>query len=582
MLATRLIAGMISGIVLSAVFATCATLLNFGETFIEPLRVDPDRPAPITLRVPRLTMRVLDPAAGSVRLKNINNTVARGSIVREDRLAVLVRNFERERRPPRPTQLGAEWFVSFLLFLTLTASLRQSQSRRGILLRTQVGLLGASLALLAGAKAFFVLTPYQPFVIPAAVVPLWTSFYLDRRTGLEVGLALGLIHASLVSYDPLALAVFVSASAAGPLLLTNRKDSLTLLFAGVGAGLAASCTYVAVKEIQDGFFLSDELADFWDSGLGATAAGGALAGVIAYLLQWPVGRMLDLPTRGQLLDLTDLEHPLLKKMAAQAPGSWEHSRGLANIAEAAAAAVGADASLTRVGAYYHDVGKVVQPEYFVENLEEEQNNPHQNLEPGVSADAIMAHVVEGARLLRKHGIPEPVVEFAYSHHGTSLIEYFWHQYRERPGAHELTEDAFRYPGIRPRNKETAIVMLADAIEAAARTIERPSRERFDELVHRTVFAKLGQSQLDECGLTVKELKTISRQFIDTLCRIYHGRIRYPWQETKEREASEPALDEDRESERTPDKVENGGESRERSNQASPGNSRAQNGVTRAE
>ncbi len=575
MLATRLIAGMISGIVLSAVFATCATLLNFGETFVEPLRVDPDRPAPITLRIPRLTTRVLDPALGNVRLKNVSNTVGRGRVVSDERLALLVRNYERERRPPRPTQLGAEWFVCFLLFLTLTASLRQSPSRRGILLRTQVGFLGASFALLASAKAFLVLTAYPAFVIPAAVVPLWTSFYLDRRTGLEVGLALGLVHASLVSYDPLTLAVFVSASAAGPLLLTNRKDSPMLLVAGIGAGLAASFTYVAVKEIQDGFSLSAEIADLWNSGLGATAAGGALAGAVAFLLQWPVGRMLDLPTRGQLLDLTDLEHPLLKKMAAQAPGSWEHSRGLANIAEAAAAAVGADASLTRVGAYYHDIGKIVQPEYFVENLEEGQSNPHQVLEPGVSADAIMAHVVEGARLLRKHGIPEPVVEFAYSHHGTSLIEYFWHRYKELPSPHELTEEAFRYPGIRPRTKETAIVMLADAIEAAARTIERPSRERFEELVQRTVLAKLGQGQLDECGLSVKELKTISRQFIDTLCRIYHGRIRYPWQEAKERDG-EPTATGERESERTSEKVENGSQGRDRNSQPPPSNHRAQN------
>jgi putative nucleotidyltransferase with HDIG domain len=562
MLATRLIAGMISGIVLSAVFATCATLLNFGETFIEPLRIDPARPAPITLRMPRLTMQVPDPVTGGVRLKKVAKTIARGRIVRDQRLAVLVRNYERERRPPRPTQLGAEWFVCFLLCLTMTASLRQSPSRRGILLRSQVGLLGTSFALLAGAKAFLIFTPYQAFVIPAAVVPLWTSFYLDRRTGLEIGLALGLVHASLVSYDPLSLAVFLSASATAPLLLTHKKDSLMLLLAGVVAGLAAGLTYVAVKEMQDGFSLSGELGNIWRSGLAATVTGGVLAGAVAYVFQWPVGRMLDLPTRGQLLDLTDLEHPLLKKMAAQAPGSWEHSRGLANIAEAAAAAVGADASLTRVGAYYHDVGKIVQPEYFVENLEEGQENPHQSLEPNVSADAIMAHVVEGVRLLRRYGIPEPVVEFAYSHHGTSLIEYFWHEYKERPSAPGLSEDAFRYPGIRPRSRETAIVMLADAIEAAARTIERPSRERFEELVQRTVFGKLGQGQLDECGLTVKELKTIAKQFTDTLCRVYHGRIRYPWQEAKERNG-EPTPTGDTDTEGKPKKDEGKARQKER-------------------
>ena len=177
-------------------------------------------------------------------------------------------------------------------------------------------------------------------------------------------------------------------------------------------------------------------------------------------------------------------------MATEAPGRWEHARAMANLAEAAAAAIGADALLTRVGAYYHDLGKTVQPKYFVENLAPGERTPHEELEPEVSADAIMAHVVMGAKILRQGGIPEPVVEFAYTHHGTQTIEYFWHKCKERGNPKGLREEHFRYPGMKPQTKETAILMLVDSIEAASRTIYPPEQKKFEEMIQRVVFTKL--------------------------------------------------------------------------------------------
>src|SRR5262249_4334916 len=150
-------------------------------------------------------------------------------------------------------------------------------------------------------------------------------------------------------------------------------------------------------------------------------AGGLTAGVLGWILQEPVGLVLGAVSRARLIDLCDLDQPLLKKMAAEAPGSWQHARAMANLAEDAAAAVHADAMLTRAGAYYHDLGKTIQSEYFVENLAPGQRSPHEDLEPDVSADVIMSHVVGGTKILRDAGIPEPVVEFAYTHHGTSVI-----------------------------------------------------------------------------------------------------------------------------------------------------------------
>jgi hypothetical protein len=238
-------------------------------------------------------------------------------------------------------------------------------------------------------------------------------------------------------------------------------------------------------------------------------------------------------SRNRLVDLTDLEQPLLRQMATLAPGSWEHSRAMANLAEAAAAAIGADTLLTRVGAYYHDLGKTIQPKYFVENLAPGERSPHEDLQPDVSADAIMAHVVQGAKILREGGVPEPVVEFAYTHHGTQVIEYFWHKCKERHNPRNLSEDFFRYPGMKPQTKETAILMVVDSIEAASRTIVPPERAKFDEMVQRILFTKLKSGQMDDSGLTLEDLRRIAAKMTDTLVNMYHGRIKYPWQREEE-------------------------------------------------
>jgi putative nucleotidyltransferase with HDIG domain len=288
--------------------------------------------------------------------------------------------------------------------------------------------------------------------------------------------------------------------------------------------------YVAAKEIFDGFSLLAAIGERWSAGPPAALASGVIAGVLALLLQPLVSRLLGVLSRGQLMNLTDLDQPLLKKMASEAPGSWEHSRAMANLAEAAAASIHADALLTRTGAYYHDLGKTSQSKYYVENLAAGERSPHEELEPDVSADAIMAHVIEGVRILREGGIPEPVVEFVYTHHGTSLIEYFWHKCLRQGNPKGLSESAFRYPGMPPRTRETAILMLIDSIEAGARTVDPPTHEAFEQLVQRVIFSKLRQGQLDDSGLSLQDLRVLGNQIADTLVSIRHTRIRYPWQE----------------------------------------------------
>jgi hypothetical protein len=313
-----------------------------------------------------------------------------------------------------------------------------------------------------------------------------------------------------------------------------------MLLAGGLAGLAGMVAFVCLTVVFEGRFnLVADIERGLGSNLLACVGGGIIAGLLGRGLREPAERVMGHVSRDKLLDLTDLEQPLLKKMAAEAPGSWEHARAMANLAEAAAAAIGADALLTRVGAYYHDLGKTVQPKYFIENLAHGEKSPHEALDPDVSADAIMAHVVMGTKILREGRIPEPVVEFAYTHHGTQVVEFFWHKCVEQGNPKGLTEEHFRYPGMKPQTKETAILMLVDSIEAASRTIWPPEQKKFEEMIQRVVFMKLSSGQLDESGLTLEDLRILIRRMAATLVNMYHGRIKYPWQRDADRATATP-------------------------------------------
>ena len=531
MLRTRLIAGPVSGIVLSSVMATALTLVSFGETFIEPWRVDPAFPAPINLRLPRTTLLAAELKTGAA-FATRSAIVRRGETVADPTFAALIRIYERTRRPPSPSHLAAYWLVHFLGLMIVTAYLRRGAASHGRLLRAQVGLTALAMSFVLLGKVLLLFTPLSAQLLPIALIPLWASRFFGRRTAMLMSGVMTLLCASLVAYDPIVIITFFASCVAGSGYVRERrrKQSAVLLLAGAVAGVAGLGVYLATKELFDSLSLGDELQVSLQVGASAVFASGLCAGLLAWLLQPVVSRLLGVLSQGQLLALTDLEQPLLQKMAAEAPGSWEHSRAMANLAEAAASAIHADALLTRAGAYYHDLGKSCQPKYYVENLAAGERSPHEDLAPHISADAIMAHVIEGVRILREGGVPESVIEFAYTHHGTSLIEYFWHKCLQQGNPKGLTQDAFCYPGMRPRTKETAILMLIDSIEAGARTVEPPTHAGFEQLVQRVIFSKLRQGQLDASGLTLHDLRVLSSQISDTLVNIRHKRIRYPWQE----------------------------------------------------
>jgi putative nucleotidyltransferase with HDIG domain len=238
-------------------------------------------------------------------------------------------------------------------------------------------------------------------------------------------------------------------------------------------------------------------------------------------------------TNISLLELADFNHPVLQRLILEAPGTYHHSLIVGNLSEAACSSVGAHALLARVGAYYHDIGKLSKPEYFSENQNISESK-HDALSPTISKMVIMNHVKEGEDLAKKYKLNSSLMDFILQHHGTSLVFYFYRKALENIEENQqIREEGFRYPGPRPKTKETAIVLLADSVEAASRALKDPTPAKIEEVVHKVINNKFIDGQLDECDLTLKDLEKISSVFIRILSGIYHSRTIYPEGEKSE-------------------------------------------------
>ena len=290
----------------------------------------------------------------------------------------------------------------------------------------------------------------------------------------------------------------------------------------------------------------------WDS-IGATnwrmiawqslvAGGGAILTAFVVSGALPVFElMFRITTDISWLELADLNHPLLKRMMLEAAGTYQHSLVVANLAESAAESVGANATMARVCSYFHDIGKLVKPDYFVENMRRDRNPPDE-LAPTMSALIIIAHVKEGVDLALKHGLNQRIIDIIQQHHGTSMIYYFYkralqQQEDQRAGGKimnireedipEVREESFRYPGPKPQTRECAIISLADSIESASRSLDRVTPQKIDQLVTDIVTKRLIDGQLKECDLTMRELEVVAESFKYTLQSMMHSRVAYP-------------------------------------------------------
>jgi putative nucleotidyltransferase with HDIG domain len=253
---------------------------------------------------------------------------------------------------------------------------------------------------------------------------------------------------------------------------------------------------------------------------------GIFSGILANGLLPYMESMFSLATSSRLLELADLSQPLLRKLAEEAPGSYQHSVAVATLAEAAANGINADPLLTKISAYFHDIGKLKRPMYFSENQNEE--NRHDQVTPYMSSLILIGHIRDGLDLGREYGLPERVLSIMSQHHGTTLISYFFEEAKKNKEGEEVNEERFRYPGPKPQTKEAAIIMLADSVEAAARTLPQHTHSKIETLVQKIVEHKLNdENQLDESDLTLKDIEKIEQIFVRTLTSMYHNRVDYP-------------------------------------------------------
>jgi hypothetical protein len=255
-------------------------------------------------------------------------------------------------------------------------------------------------------------------------------------------------------------------------------------------------------------------------------ANAVVSTAIAFILLPLFERFTHVTTDLTLLELSDPNRPLLRRLATEAPGTYAHSIAMANLCESACNALGANGLLARVGCYYHDVGKLKKPHHFVEN-QAHGVNPHDKLKPGVSASIIRNHVRDGLALAEEYGLPEVVRAFIPEHHGTMEISYFLERARSRNGGEDIDPDEYRYPGPRPRSVETAVAMLADGVEAALRVLDDQTPERIRDAINHIVMHRVEAGQLDEAPITLAQLARIREEFIRVYAGARHGRIDYP-------------------------------------------------------
>lgn len=530
-------AGPLAGLVLSLVFALLATPVIMADQLLAP-SYEAGAFAAATVRLPLFFST--DECDARDELGRGSIVVARGQMLNSKQAAKA--RCVQAAQPSGPPAYLAYLTAMFLVGLLYTSHLRSSHSGR--LFRSQLVLLAVVLGSALLMKGLLIFTSVSLLIVPVAGFTILAAVVVDLSAGMATGLLAAIVFTCLAPFDAGVLSILAVQSIATVMILgdgARNKSAATL--AGIFGGLAAAIAYLVFYYLSWHTVPAEELSDPMHSAWVAAAGAGLMSALIGVGADAPLRRALGGVTKAKLVELEDLSNPLLKQIASKSPGTWQHSLAMANMAEIAANSIGANGRLVRVGAYYHDLGKSLQAKYFIENLSAGESSPHDALDPETSSDAIFAHVTEGVRVGRKHGLPERIIDFMHMHHGDGLLEYFWAKCQELGNPRGLTEDDFRYPGVKPDSKETAILAIVDAVEAASRTLKQPEEEAIQRLVQRIVYGKLHLGQLDDSGLTAADLRRISNSLIETIKHAHHGRIEYPWQkkenQQREDETSQP-------------------------------------------
>ncbi|MCX5708236.1 MAG: HDIG domain-containing protein [Candidatus Omnitrophica bacterium] len=387
-------------------------------------------------------------------------------------------------------------------------------------LKNSYNLLHLSLLyLIIFSSSYFLVTKQVSLLlIPFAVVPMLSALLFNDRIVILIITVAGAITISRFSPDLHSIGVmFLTSGLVSGILVFGARRRNTIINCGLAVGVVQAITFFLIEHMS----FADP-ARYLVLVLNGLASAVIVLGVLP-IFEYLFGKITNI----ELLELADFNNPLLSRLMLEAPGTYHHSLIVGNLAEAACKAIGANALLARIGAYYHDIGKLQKPEYFTEN----QNikiNVHEDLAPNMSKLVIMNHIKEGVELAQKNRLNPQIIDFIQQHHGKSLVYYFYRRALEDTATEEaITEEGFRYPGPKPSSKETAVVLLADSVEAATRALKEPTAAHIEETVHRIINNKFIDGQLDECDLTLKDMEMISTVFGRILSGIYHSRINYP-------------------------------------------------------
>jgi putative nucleotidyltransferase with HDIG domain len=391
--------------------------------------------------------------------------------------------------------------------------------------RGQLLLLAAMSVLLVAAGAvlarFAALPTWLPLTValPIGAVAMVTALLTSAPAAVVVALATSLALILLSGLPSTAFIFGILSGAAAAAMAVRAERRIDLVKAGLQLSIVDALIAAAVGLLANLEPVRFAALIAWG------AVNGFLCGILALGFLPIVEHLLNAPTRFRLMELSDLNAPIFRRMLSRAPGTYTHSIAVANLAESACEAIGANALLARVSAYYHDIGKIEQAEYFIEN--QRAQNKHDELTPSLSVAVIKSHVRIGIEKARALGLPQAIVDIIAQHHGRGLITYFYHRAMSQEREPSVSRDDYSYPGVRPRSREAAVLMLADAVEAASRVLKRPTEARLERFVQETVEAKLASGELGDSGLTLRDLETIRRSFVRVLEGQYHARIEYP-------------------------------------------------------
>ena len=366
------------------------------------------------------------------------------------------------------------------------------------------------------------------YIIPLACMPMLITLLLNYKISLVFSMLNVILIGGAVGFNPNIIFLAILNVVLGGTLLRKMQQRNDILYSSITVAVLSSILTFSVGTLTTNNFM-EILADSTFAAAGAILSGILTIGVLPFFES-----TFDIVTNAKLLELSNPNNPLLKKLLMEAPGTYHHSILVANLAELAAEQVGGNPLLARIGAYYHDVGKTKRPYFFREN-QFGKKNPHDRLKPEVSSKIIISHVKDGSELAKEYNLPKTIHDFIVTHHGETLVKYFYLTVKNNSeNSDEVKEEDFKYPGPKPMSKEQGIVMLADSTEAAVRSINEPTEEKIEKMVNNIIDDKLASGQLDNCDLTLRDISKIKKCFLKALNGIHHERIEYPDDNKKEK------------------------------------------------